>query len=95
MFCFHQNKSVLLPTYYQLCHFVATEQSPNTRINKTSTVNKEDKPLQKDSQKITNMQLLSSTHTRRVYIVSYLIVLKKSNLRAKIQDVFSSLNFHN
>lgn len=34
-----------------------------------------------------NMQLLSSTHSRRVYIISYLIVLKQSNLRGKIQDV--------
>jgi len=53
-FVFIKKKSVLLPTYSQSCHFVDTEYSPHTIINQTSTVNKEDKPLQKDSQKTIN-----------------------------------------
>lgn len=83
---FMKNKSVLLLNYSQLHYFVGTEnKSPNTRTRQSWT--RKRNHYKKDSQKIINMQLLSSTHSRRVYIISYVIVLKQPDLRGKIQDV--------
>lgn len=55
-------------------------------------MNKEDKALRRFTEN--DRYAVSSTHSRRVYTISNLIVLKKSNLRAQVQDSFSCLSFH-